>query len=146
MYKINLDQTNNLLTFIIEISSNPINNDGTPSGVVNKVFSCELINNSNYTNKLLVCFAVGQPDYLMCSLTFNPEDNLSFLYYSDNLMETDVVNSMNSGLSFDNKNCLIFFVDRVYSLNCLLYNNSNSKFNNAMKVIPSAQVNDVGIE
>ena len=54
MYKINLDQAYNKLTFIIEITTKPINNYRTPTNVVNNIFSYELINNSNYTNKLLV--------------------------------------------------------------------------------------------
>ena len=68
---------------------------------MNKLISCEFITVSESPYKLLVCFTIVQPNHI-CALIFNPE-NLAFLNYSNNYIETGSINFIQSDLSHDKK-------------------------------------------
>jgi hypothetical protein len=83
---------------------------------------------SNYSNELLVCFAVDQEHALISALTFNPQNDLAFLYYSDNFKETGIIINLYSSLSLNNKIIIICFINNQFSFSCLLYDNENNIF------------------
>ena len=133
-YKINIDQTDNLATYINEIIKGPVTPEGSETSTINKVFTCEFINDSNYPNKLLVYFTVGNSGFL-CALKINPE-NLSFVEYSKNLKNIGSNNFFKSDLSHDKKNIFACFLQSSTSnLNCFLYDVDNNKFNNISNCI-----------
>ena len=146
MYKINITQINESPTLITNIIKNPLNRNGQPRSTSNKKISCELITSSNYTNELLVCFAVDQENTLINALTFNPENDLAFLYYSNNFKETGIIINLYSSLSLNNKIIIICFLNNQFSFSCLLYNNENNIFYDITKNLFSCNINSIGIK
>ena len=133
-YKINIEQTDNLTTYINEIIKGPISPEGTDTSIINKVLTCESISDPNYSNTLLVYITVGSSGYI-CSLKINPE-NLSFIEYSQNVKFIGSNNLLKSDLSHDKKNILTCLIESSSGyLNCILYDIDNNKFNNVSKII-----------
>ena len=146
MYKINIEQTNDPPTLLKTIIKNPLNRNKQPISACNKKLSCELITVSNYTNELLVCFAVDQQNALISAITFYPENNLSFLYYSNNFKETGIIINIYSDLSPNNKIILICFLNNMFSLGCLLYDSENNIFYDIANNLFTCNLNRMGIK
>ena len=127
MYKMNIGQTDNFGELIHEVTRPIKNKFEQEMNALNKAISCELIVKSNYNNKLLVCFAAEQQFYSLIVSAFDPENSLSFLFFSDNLVETSGTSIIKSVISPNKKNSFICLVDSNGYLNCFVYNSETNK-------------------
>ena len=81
------------------------------ANVFNEVFSCSLMSSSGYDNKLLACFAPEQQFRSLWAIIINPEDNLNFVSFSNNKINTTGIYTIKSAISPKDNKCLIAFVD-----------------------------------
>ena len=139
MYEINIGQTDNLGVFKYQNEQQALNQNRELKNVINKAISCELMKSSNYTNKLLTCFILDQESNSVNAIVFNPENSLSFLYFSENLKQTQGTTLINSILSTNNSYSLICFIEDTGYLRCLLYDSEKNKFSNIIKVFENCQ-------
>ena len=140
MYKINIGQTTNFLELIHEDTRQVKNKYGaTDSNVLNKAISCELVAKSGYSNKLLACFAAEQQYFTVFASIFDPENNLSFLYFSENLVDTNGTCMIKSAISPNKKNSFICLIDGNSYLNCLVYNSETNQLSDIINFIGNCQ-------
>ena len=131
-YEINLNG-GNLAVLLNKVLIEVINQERTSQKVLQKAISCELMISSHYTNELWVCFTVEDKDYSIVASIFDPESDVSFLYYSKNLVQTIGTSIIRSTISPDKIKSLVCLVDQKSSLNCILYNSEKNEFSNLIK-------------
>ena len=129
MYQLSINQ-GNLVTLIKQVSNQVINQEKTSQNVLHKSISCELMITSNYPNELLVCFTAEEKTYSIVASIFDPEHDLSFLYFSQNLVKTEGTSIIKSTLSPNKIISLICLVDDTTYLTCILYNSINNELSN----------------
>ena len=139
MFKINKGQTDNFGELIHEVTRQVKNKDGLEMNALNKAISCELMVKSNYNNKLLTCFAAEQQYYSVIASIFNPENSLSFLNFSENLIETSGTSIIKSAISPNKKNSFICLIDNNGYLNCFVYNSETNKLSEKIKFFDGCQ-------
>ena len=116
--------------------SHPIKNDlGNPAQIFNGVFSCSLMSSSEYDNKLLACFAPEQQFRSLWAIIINPEDNLAFVSFSNNKIETNGIGSIKSAVSSNNNKCLIAFVDYSKDFYSLTFDIEGKMFSEKNKLL-----------
>ena len=130
MYQIDIDQGNTNFFLINNATQQVINHETDMlQNTINKAISCELYNMAGFANKILTCFAIGHTSYSIVASTFNPENNLNFLYYSTNSKKIDLSSNIKSIKS--GNNILIFYIDNIsYKFYYLIYNIESTEFNN----------------
>ena len=139
MYDLNIG-SNDIVKLLNETEYLAKNSYGQLQNVLNKAISCELMYSSNYSNKILSCFIIDQHTYSICAINFNPENFLSFLYYSENVEITSGTSIINSSLSPDNTISLICFVNSQNYLCCLLYDSENNKLSHITNLFDNCQL------
>ena len=139
MYQLSINQ-GNLVTLINQVSKQVINQEKSPQNVFHKSISCELMISSNYPNELLTCFTADDKTYSIVSSIFDPEHDLSFLYFSKNLVETKGTLIIRSSLSPNKINSFICLVDDNTYLSCLLYNSIKNELSNLIQFVFGAQL------
>ena len=95
---------------VITYTIDPNNNIGTQNGlaektiktpnneeasVSNNALSCEIFDSSN-PNKILTCFVIIEEDSSLTTISFNLENSLELLYYSNNTKSTNGISFINS--------------------------------------------------
>ena len=103
IYKIDLNNNDQLASSIGENEKKAITKNKQEMNLLNKGISCDLIYSLNYTYKLLTCFVLAQFTNSIGALVFDPENYLSFLYYSDNFKENEISSIVYSALNPDKK-------------------------------------------
>ena len=106
IYKIDLNNNDQIASSIGVNEKKTLNINKKEMYLLNKGISCELMYSLNYTNKLLTCFVLDQNTNSLAALVFNPENYLSFLYYSDNLKQNEISSIVYSTLNPDKKKVL----------------------------------------
>ena len=144
MYKININDSSEN---IAELSENNClfvkNQNGNNKQILNKGISCEIISPTNYDNKLLACFTEDQESFSLVATICDPEDELSFKYYSENVIGTSGCLYINSALSPNKKNCIVCLVDNRDNLYCLIYNSETNQLSEIINFIEGCQINAV---
>ena len=128
IYQINLNNNDELASSIGSNEKLAINLNFKEMYISNKGISCELMYSLNYTNKLLTCFILDENTNSLSALVFNPENYLSFLYYSDNLKQTEISLVIYSTLNPDKTKSFICLVNNNKVFQCLLYDSESNKF------------------
>ena len=147
IYEINTDQQNFQGSIILTNETEVINKNGETEKVLVKAISCELMSSLNYTNKLLTCFVVYQSSFSIVAVIFNPENSLSFLYFSDNSKITNGLSTIYSTLDTNKQYSLICFVDNSGYFSCLIYNSDKNAFNNIVQLIGDCKYQlDTGVK
>ena len=139
MYDLNIG-SNDIVKLLNETEYLAKNSYGQLQNVLNKAISCELMHSSNYSNKILSCFIIDQHTYSICAINFNPENFLSFLYFSENVEITSGTSIINSSLSPNNTISLICFVNSQTYLCCLLYDSENNKLSHITNLFANCQL------
>ena len=143
----------NIMIFIVYLAENPlkikllsykINNGSSEINIVklnetfisiipnhdiyhcNPIISCQLIPQSNNSNKLLICFVLVKNEY-MISVTIEPENDFKFLFNSINNITVTLASIFQSILSPDGKKILICIICE-HNLSCLIYDNEKRMF------------------
>ena len=71
---------------------------------------------------------IDQNTNSLAALVFNPENYLSFLYYSDNLKQNEISSIVYSTLNPDKKKSFICLINNSQDFQCLLYDSESNKF------------------
>ena len=108
IYKIDLNNNDQLASSIGENEKKAITKNKQEMNLLNKGISCDLMYSLNYTYKLLTCFVLAQFTNSLEALVFDPENYLSFLYYSDNFKENEISSIVYSALNPDKKKSFAF--------------------------------------
>ena len=129
MYQININDENNLVVPINNITQGVMSYEtNSLQRALPKKISCEMISKSNYSNKLLSCFAIEYNSFSIVASVFDPENNLEFLFFSQNSKTIEINSHLNTVISSNNKKVLICYIDNCYYLKCLIYNSETNKF------------------
>ena len=128
IYQIDLNNNAQLASSIGSNEKFAINLNKMEMNMLNKGISCELMYSLNYTNKLLACFILDGNTKSLQALVFNPENYLSFLYYSDNLKPTEISSIVYSTLNPDKTKSFICLINNSKVFQCLLYDSESNKF------------------
>ena len=135
MFQININDENNRVVSINNVAQEVINQEtNTLEKALDKKISCELILKSQFSNKLLTCFAIEEKSFSIIASIFNPENNLEFLSFSQNSLKIDIFSSLNSVISSNKKIILICYIDSTSFLKCLTYNSDKNIFNSLIKI------------
>ena len=135
MFQININDENNRVVSINNVAQEVINQEtNTLEKALDKKISCELILKSQFSNKLLTCFAIEEKSFSIIASIFNPENNLEFLSFSQNSLKIDIFSSLNSVISSNKKIILICYIDSTSFLKCLTYNSEKNIFNSLIKI------------
>jgi hypothetical protein len=138
MYKLNINDSNNLYELIHEATFQTINEYRMDQNILNKAISCELMINNN-TNTILTCFVVDQQTNIISGMIINPE-NLLRIYFSQNLIKTKITSIIKSSVNPNKIYCLICLIDNDSYLNCLLYNSLTNNLSNMIKIFDKCQL------
>ena len=141
MYLINIDNNNGENATLLYSTTRLVKTDsGYEVKVLNKGISCELMNRRFYTNKLLTCFVADIQTFSIISTTFNQEDSLNFLYYSNNTIKTSGTSIIFSEIMKNNKYSIVCYVDTNQIFNFLIYSSETNKFSNKTNLLENCQV------
>ena len=141
MYQININQVDNFAELIHEDSRQVISLYGYPQNVLNKGISCEIIDKSTYDNKLLACFVADQHTSSIVASIFDLEKNLTFLNFSENLIQVSGTSIIKSTISPNSKNAFICLVDGSGYLNCLVYNSETNELSDKILFFDGCHLN-----
>ena len=141
MYQINLNQDNNFAELISQDTRQVESLYGEPQNVLNKGISCELIVKETYNHKLLSCFVADQYTKAIIASIFDLEGGLTFLYFSDNSIETSGTSIIKSTISPNGKNILICLVDISGYLECLVYNSDTNELSDKIQFFNGCHLN-----
>ena len=86
------------------------------------------MSSSNYTNKLLVCFAIDQFSYSLNAVVIDPENSLEILKYSNNVKETAGSPAIVSALNPNEKESIVCIIDSTKTFLCLIYEFESNEF------------------
>ena len=138
IYKINLNDAENPASVLVEKDGiKTLNSKMEETSVLNTGISCELMNSSSHTNKLLVCFATDCYNYLLNAILINPENSLEIVSYSNNFKNTGSSLNIRSVLKPNQKESIICFTDIKNSFLCLTYDIESNEFTNIKEIIGS---------
>ena len=130
MYKIDLNQVE-ISSCIAEVCQKLKNIElNREIDALEKAITCQLIPSIN--NKLLSCFSIEQQFFNIIACAFDPENNLSLLYFSDNMKKTDGT-SIISSIYIDGK-VFVCFVDYKEILVCDVYDIQTKLFDDIIKL------------
>ena len=102
--------------------------------------SCELMNNSTNSNKLLVCFALDSVDHSMNAIFINPENTSEIINYSNNPKEKIGSSIVISELKPNQKESIICIIDNNNDFLCQLYNLESNEFSDFVKIISNCDL------
>ena len=141
MYQININQQNNFSQLIHEDIRQVITKDRIPQIILNKGITCEIIVKSTYYNKLYACFVADIQTFSISASVFDLENDLSFLYFSENVIQIAGTLIIKSTISSNKKNVFICLIESNNYLTCLVYNSESNKLSDKIEFFDGCSLN-----
>jgi hypothetical protein len=140
MYKIDFELGENKLLY--SISRKEVNEEISEAYASNnKKLSCQLMSKL-INDKILACFISNDDINKINSIVFDPENELSFLYYSNNMINTEKVYNIYSEIAPNKKVSLVCIIDMSTHFACLLYFSESNKFGELKNFMLECKPND----
>ena len=107
----------------------------------NKKISCQLMSKLN-NDKILACFTSNDNSNKINAIVYDPEKELSFLYYSNNMINSEKFYRIYSEISPNKNVSLVCIIDSSSYFSCLLYFSESNRFGGLKNFILECKPDD----
>ena len=140
MYKIDFVLGESKLLY--SVSKNTVNEDKLPAFVsFPKKVSCQLMSKLD-NDKIIVCFSSNDDVNRISAVVFDPENELSLLYYSNNTITSEAILNIYSEITPNKNISLVCIIDMSSHFACLLYFSDSNKFGELKNFMLGCKSND----
>ena len=140
MYKI--DFVLSQIDLLCSVYKNTVNEDKIPGFVsFPKRVSCQLMSKLD-NDKILVCFSSNDDVNKISAIIFDPENEVSFLYYSNNTIKSVAIYNIHSEITPTKNISLVCINDLSSHFACLLYFSDSNKFGELKNFMLGCKGND----
>ena len=140
MYKMDFEFC--ISELLYSIYKNTVNEDKLPSYVsFSKKVSCHIMSKLD-NDKILVCFSSNDEVNKISAIVFDPENELSFLYYSNNMINSETIFNIYSEITPNKKISIVCIIDISSHFGCLLYFSDSNKFGELKNFMLGCKTND----
>ena len=143
MYQININESNVAeAESIAAITKHLINlENNMDQKTLNTAIGSELFSSPDYTNKILICFVFEMSTSSIMGVILNPDDNLTFLYFSENGKRTGGGKNIKTAVSPVKKSILVCYMEFSTSMYCVIYDYGNNIFYDIVNLGTSCNLN-----
>jgi len=140
MYKIDFVLCQSVLFY--SASKNTIDEDKSPTfASFKKKISCQIMLKSN-NDRIFVCFSSNDDVNKISAIVFDLEKELSFLYYSNNMINSETLFNIYSETTPNKDISLVCIIDISSHFACLLYFSESNQFGELKNFILGCKPND----